>query len=528
MKKNFHLLFKKFFIFFSFFSAIFTNAIYSMEKQKEEEPSSNFYEQLVRYGDSVLIKNAKIQKYAGSYYDENNKINYLVGVDSSKLLAFKILSTTNKTGQVNFGDEIYFEYKDNKDNIFYLGNSGMSGGVFGASRNFIGPVPNKNMALKFKFQYISRYPGDSPAKFINTGKHAYLQVIDNTNKDNFFRFNVSFSTSKGGPEIFYSEALGFLAPDKDTKDLIIEKQRFFKDLSEEEQNGFTQKINKHSQTISKYFNLFDCKPDVSEYEFENSYNAIKGQLNRLGNSKIISNFNDIYKFAKNLLLPYNRYGNPRISELKVLADFSQWPPITKELEEAITTALRKLDPTIYYSDSVRIKNFKTQKNLTSYEKEKLTYLVGQVLNLDKKKQEFSIIPTQEKSQQDEVKFGDVVYFKLKSGKNEALYIGEIGTSLLYGKKRTLLGLVSQEDALKFKILNADLQKTKAKPILINTKMLLNVVDKSGKTTNEFLRVNIDASTFKGGQEIFISEDSKLMTKQTINGSKELVFIKIQN
>jgi hypothetical protein len=179
---------------------------------------------------------------------------------------------------------------------------------------------------------------------------------------------------------------------------------------------------------------------------------------------------------------------------------------------------------VKYGDIIYIKNLKKGSYATYYKGQELTYLVAKKAKTDDAK--FSVLASLSNSnKKDQVLFGDKVFFY----QQWAFVIGEAEKSsfLLYGMKRTLLGLVPLK-GLAFKILPTqenfkDVQLDKT-PVFVGDPIQLQVAVDEAKTTDKFFRFNVDASTFKGGPEIFISDDSKLMTKLAIKWTKELTFI----
>jgi hypothetical protein len=179
-----------------------------------------------------------------------------------------------------------------------------------------------------------------------------------------------------------------------------------------------------------------------------------------------------------------------------------------------------------FGDFIYIKNVKTNKYVTPYEKE-ITTLVGKKEQTQNAK--FQILSAKRPNEKREVIFGDEVYFSSTSLKNEevAYSVGNLDTSkhLIYGMKRTLLGLVAVTKEFDFEVMS-DTKKAGEK-VLFGDKLTLKVVPFNvlkKKSPDEYFRFNVDVSTFKGGPEIFISDDSK-MTKLAQKWTKELTFEK---
>jgi hypothetical protein len=194
-----------------------------------------------------------------------------------------------------------------------------------------------------------------------------------------------------------------------------------------------------------------------------------------------------------------------------------------------TTFMKVPTPEVLkFGGFICIKNVKTNKYVTSYEKE-VTTLVG------KKEQTqnaaFQILLAKDTYETGEVAVGDAIYLRLiafKNERNQDYFIGDAGKSehLIYGMSRTLLGLVPLGTAFKFEIMSAT--KKKGEAILPGDKLTLKVVSSrilEKGSTDKYFRFNVDVSTFKGGPEIFISDDSKLMTKLAQKWTKELTFEK---
>lgn len=180
-----------------------------------------------------------------------------------------------------------------------------------------------------------------------------------------------------------------------------------------------------------------------------------------------------------------------------------------------------------YEDYVCIKNLKNNKYVTPVWKQPHYMLTqGKLAEQYSVFQILADLDNQGKNK-GELKFGDEVYFK-SVVPGAIRYIGDLGKSpyLLYGMQRTLLGLANLIPS-RFKVLPSDTKKNLGQAVSTDDKIYLQLVSAlaDDKKTNKFFRFNVDASPSKYGPEIFVSDDSKLMTALAIKWTKGLAFEK---
>lgn len=151
---------------------------------------------------------------------------------------------------------------------------------------------------------------------------------------------------------------------------------------------------------------------------------------------------------------------------------------------------------------------------------------------------FKLIPELKKDMKKEIRYGDYIYFQSTTAKSP-MFIGDSGEKYrIYGMKRTLLGMVpiAEKDKIyKFCIWPAEGTK-KAKELkeeFNKTEMVTRKPISYGEEINihrepskKSFRFNTDLSTYKFGTEVFISDDSKLMTPKARKDTKKLILQKV--
>lgn len=188
---------------------------------------------------------------------------------------------------------------------------------------------------------------------------------------------------------------------------------------------------------------------------------------------------------------------------------------------------------IKYGDEVYIKNVVNKK----YAVRDVNVLVGK--KESGKEASFKMVadlenPSEKKGEK--IKYGNPIYFQSTTAKVPT-FIGDSGEKYrIYGMSRTLLGAVTEKGKIykfviwpaagtkKAEAIKEEYNKTgmvTRKPIFYNEE--INIQSEPSKKS---FRFNTDLSTYKFGTEIFISDDSKLMTPKAKKDTKKLVLQKV--